>query len=242
MALETHSKERKINNSIKLKNNLNNLKKLQKFKQAKRNYLRKKAEENQYKSENNVQNISEPSLSLEEINSTNPFQRISRSMIKELHISTINQDYVPLRKKPQKKLKITKVIKKNPEIISQITSQIEKNQEMNQNEENCSLLKQAKIYEQNLEECLFKLNIKKGHSELQNLSKLMNSYHDLSLSAEELFKSKIPKVLKTIYTLIKELKNTPKTQIIIIQLESILSHIKEKVLNEVKILFLLRFI
>lgn len=229
--METHSKERKISNSIKPKKYLKNLKKLQKFKQTKRKFLRKHAEE-PHKSDNTTQNFHEIALSLEEINSTNPFQRISRSMIKELHISTINQDYVPLRKKPQQKPKNSKTIKKNPEINSQKSSQPMKNEE-NDNNEGSFPLSQAKIYEQSLEECLFKLNIRKGHTELQNLSKLMSSYNDLSLSAEELFKSKIPKILKTIYTSIKQLKNA-KTEIIIIQLESILTHIKEKVLNEVK--------
>lgn len=91
-------------------------------------------------------------------------------------------------------------------------------------------------FEKNLEQCLFKLSLKKTKPVVFLLSKLLGCYHDLDFSAEELFRSKIPKIFKTMSSLIKELKN-PDIEFTKIQLESILNHITEKVLNEVLILF-----
>jgi len=216
-------------------------------------------------------NLTQETFNLEEIISTNPFQRISRSLIKELHIkttinSTIKKEKIKLPKsKIYKKLpcqsekkddynlnqqtNIDKPIEKNSNSIQKVS---EKNdgfylsQQLHMDkpiENKCISIKKSQFekkeyFEKKLENCLFKLTTKKSKNVISLISKLLDSYHDYNFSGEELFKSNIPKICKTMYSMLKDVKSQhTESEFTKIQLESILNHITEKVINEVFILY-----
>lgn len=173
------------------------------------------------------------SFNLNEIISSNPFQRISRSIIKEMNIITTLDGFSEKKDKKTKKIK-SKNEKTSKQTI-QIKPEIKETLKIIENEKSL----QNKSFELKLEECLLNLkNLKskvlsKNKHEIAILSKLLNSYHDHGFSAEELFRSNVPKIFKTMYQFLNDVK-IPQTEFVIIQLESILNHIKERVLDEVK--------
>ena len=176
--------------------------------------------------------FSQESFDLDEIRSTNPFQRISRSIIKELNIKTTLNSGIKKEKnfvqKPRNIKKIQIPQTENPEKSFATT-----NVSSNNIQEECEATNSGKKdFEQNLETCLLKISNKRTKNVISILGKLLGSYHDHNFSAEELFSSNIPKIFKTMQALLKDLKN-PELEFPKIQLESILNHIKDKVLNEV---------
>lgn len=185
--------------------------------------------------------FSQESFDLDEIRSTNPFQRISRSIIKELNIKTTLNSGIKKEKnivqKPRNIKKIQISQPENPE-KSVLTS----NFSSNYIQEECEATNsEKKDFEHNLEKCLLKMSTKRTKNVISMLGKLLGSYHDHNFSAEELFSSDIPKIFKTMQALLKDLKN-PELEFPKIQLESILNHIKEKVLNEVFLVNLINLI
>lgn len=184
--------------------------------------------------------FSQESFDLDDLRSTNPFQRISRSIIKELNIKTTLNSGIKKEKnllqKPRN-IKKAQILPAENKEESVPTSNFSSNYIQEEGEASNS---EKKDFEQNLEKCLLKMSNKRTKNVISMLGKLLGSYHDHDFSAEELFSSNIPKILRTMQNLLKDLKNSelefPK-----IQLESILNHIKEKVLNEVFLLFYVQF-
>ena len=205
------------------------------------------------------------SFNLDEILSTNPFQRISRSLIKELNIkTTINQPFE--KKNHQKAKKLPKITKNSLKIQRKRIENAKINEEIYQSDlkvidedigdihiqedikkaykEDIHIYKlsiEKYTYESKLEECLVKLNMKlntRNKHEISNLidylSQLLGGYNDYEFSAEELFKSNITKIFKTMHLLLKDVKNQ-RIEFVSIQLESILNDIKEKVIQDVYI-------
>ena len=222
-----------------------------------------KSHKNLSKNNEKTRENMEESFNLEEIMSTNPFQRISRSIIKELHIKTrvnsflkfkkekiVNKSKVLLkiqRKKNEKIMKNTEIIEnndKNNVIIEEIPEKnIEKLEKTlifsTKNLEKTLIFSTKKAdFEHKIEEILMILSSKQHYRKkllnLETLSKLLDSYKDLGFSAEELFKSNIAKIFKTINLLLKNPRfSKGEFSFVSTQLESILLDIKEKVVFEV---------
>lgn len=123
-------------------------------------------------------------INLEDIMSDNPFQRISRSKVKELKIKTSNiteADLLKMRKN-MKKIRKTKFLKKK-------TLQIIDNNAQKNIEKQIKPIMKSKDYIQNLDECVNNLvkNVKE-HKKLQikyclnRLSQLISDYSDFSLN------------------------------------------------------------
>lgn len=138
------------------------------------------AERHRYSETNQLNN---DFINLEDIMSDNPFQRISRSKVKELNIKTSNTNEADLFKmlKNMKKIRKTKFLKKK-------TIQIIDNNTQTNNEKQIKSIK-SEDYIQNLDECVNNLvkNVKE-HKKIQikyclnRLSQLISDYSDFSLN------------------------------------------------------------